>query len=198
MQNIIRKASVVKMSQSVAVQQNISVKALSKMAMCLAVISVSAYIAFPLPFTPAMVVASTAAMCFTAFVLTPKQTFMTLVAYLILGGVAGLPILPGGTGGMGRLLGPTGGFYFAWVVAFTALSYFKGAHVNLKRYILVGIIVSIPITYIGGLISMMLVLNIGLKAAFMQAVLPFIPGDVVKCILGAFIGVRVNKALGSE
>jgi biotin transport system substrate-specific component len=45
---------------------------------------------------------------------------------------------------------------------------------------------------------MMLVLNIGLEAAIVQAVLPFIPGDVVKCILGAFIGVRVNRALGSE
>ena len=186
------------MSQSVAVQQNVSVKDLAKMAMCLAVISVSAYIAFPLPFTPAMVVASTAAMCFTAFILTPKQTFMTLVAYLILGGVAGLPILPGGTGGLGRLFGPTGGFYFAFVVAYTMVSYFKGNVVSLKRYSMVSIIISLPITYIGGLISMMLVLNIGLEAAIIQAVLPFIPGDVVKCILGAFIGVRVNKALGSE
>ncbi|WP_085023642.1 biotin transporter BioY [Anaerovibrio sp. JC8] len=184
------------MSQSVAVQQNISVKVLAKMAMCLAVVSVSSYIAFPLPFTPAMVVATTAATCLTAFVLTPKQTFMTLSAYLILGGLAGLPILPGGTGGLGRLLGPTGGFYFAWVLAFTAVSYFKGSRPDLKRYIAVAIIVSIPIVYIGGLISMMLVLNIGFKAAFMQAVLPFIPGDVVKCILAAFIGVRVNSALG--
>ena len=186
------------MSQSVAVQQNVSVKDLAKMAMCLAVISVSAYIAFPLPFTPAMVVASTAAMCFTAFILTPKQTFMTLVAYLILGGVAGLPILPGGTGGLGRLFGPTAGFYFAFVVAYTMVSYFKGNVVSLKRYSLISIIISLPITYIGGLISMMLVLNIGFEAAIVQAVLPFIPGDVVKCILGAFIGVRVNRALGSE
>ena len=172
-----------------------SPKDLAKMAMCLAVISVSAYIAFPLPFTPAMVVASTAAMCLTAFVLTPKQTFITLVAYLILGGVAGLPILPGGTGGLGRLLGPTGGFYFAWVVAYTLVSVFKGPNNDFKRYSLVGIIISLPVVYAGGLVSMILVLDIGIEAALVQAVLPFIFGDVVKCLLAAFLGVRVNKAL---
>lgn len=172
-----------------------STKDLAKMAMCLAVISVSSYIAFPLPFTPAMVVATTAATCLTAFVLTPKQTFLTLVAYLILGGVAGLPILPGGMGGLGRLLGPTGGFYFGWVVAFTLVSVFKGKKVDFKRYSIVGIVISLPVVYIGGLISMILVLNISLQAAIVQAVLPFIFGDVVKCLLAAFLGVRLNKAL---
>ncbi|MCR5176671.1 MAG: biotin transporter BioY [Anaerovibrio sp.] len=176
----------------------ITTRELVKMAMCLAVISVSAYIAFPLPFTPAMVVASTAAMCLTAFVLTPRQTFITLVAYLILGGVAGLPILPGGTGGLGRLLGPTGGFYFAWVIAYTVVSVFKGSNANFKRYCLTGIFISIPLVYVGGVISMMMVMDIGIEAAIMQAVLPFIPGDVLKCILAAFLGVRINNALGSE
>lgn len=170
---------------------------LAKMAMCLAVISVSAYIAFPLPFTPAMVVASTAAMCLAAFVLTPKQTFITLVAYLILGGIAGLPILPGGTGGLGRLLGPTGGFYFAWVLAYTLVSMFKGEKNSFKRYSIVGIVISLPVVYIGGLISMMMVLDIGIEAALVQAVLPFIFGDVVKCLLAAFLGVRLNRALGN-
>ena len=42
---------------------------------------------------------------------------------------------------------------------------------------------------------MILVLNISLQAAIVQAVLPFIFGDVVKCLLAAFLGVRLNKAL---
>lgn len=42
---------------------------------------------------------------------------------------------------------------------------------------------------------MILVLDIGIEAALVQAVLPFIFGDVVKCLLAAFLGVRVNKAL---
>ena len=118
-------------------QKEFSPQSMAKMAMCIALISVSSYITFPLPFTPAMITASTAAMGLAALVLTPKQTFITMSAYLILGGLVGLPILPGGIGGLGRLLGPTGGFYFAWVVAYTLVSMFKGERINFKRYLIV-------------------------------------------------------------
>ena len=71
----------------------------------------------------------------------------------------------------------------------------KGKKIDFKRYSIVGIVISLPVVYIGGLISMILVLNISLQAAIVQAVLPFIFGDVVKCLLAAFLGVRLNKAL---
>ena len=179
-------------------QSTFTPQIMAKMALCVALISVSGYIAFPLPFSPAMITASTAAMCLAAFVLTPKQTFITIAVYLLLGGVVGLPILPGGTAGLGRLLGPTGGFYFAWAVAFPAVSMLKGKENSLKRYILTGVIVSIPIVYAGGLLSMMLNMDITLEQAFVMAVFPFIPGDILKCIAAALIGVRVNKALGNK
>lgn len=176
--------------------QKLDIHTLAKMAMCLAVICVSAYITFPLPFTPAMISASTAAMCLTALVLTPRQTFLTILAYLLLGGVAGLPILPGGAGGMGRLLGPTGGFYFAWLFTYPIVSALKGNAICFKRYCMVSIIVSIPLVYVGGMISMMLNLDLSIEAAIVQAVLPFIPGDLFKCVVSSFIAVKVNKALG--
>ena len=130
-----------------------------------------------------------------ALVLTPKQTFITMSAYLILGGLVGLPILPGGIGGLGRLLGPTGGFYFAWVVAYTLVSMFKGERINFKRYLIVTLAFSLTIVYIGGIASMMMVLDIGLEAAVVQAMLPFIPGDIFKGIIAAFVAVKVNNAL---
>ncbi|MDY3739797.1 MAG: biotin transporter BioY [Selenomonadaceae bacterium] len=176
-------------------QKEFSPQSMAKMAMCIALISVSSYIAFPLPFTPAMITASTAAMGLAALVLTPKQTFITMSAYLILGGLVGLPILPGGIGGLGRLLGPTGGFYFAWVVAYTLVSMFKGERINFKRYLIVTLAFSLTIVYIGGIASMMMVLDIGLEAAVVQAMLPFIPGDIFKGIIAAFVAVKVNKAL---
>lgn len=176
-------------------QKEFTPRDLVKMAMCIAIISVTAYISFPLPFTPAIITAATAAMGLTAFVLTPKQTFITMTAYVILGGVVGLPILPGGLGGLGRLLGPTGGFYFAFIIAYTLISYFKGQEISFKRYLLVCLLFSLTIVYVGGIASMMHVLDIGLEAALVQAVLPFIPGDIFKAFLAAFVGVKVNRAL---
>ena len=43
-------------------QKEFSPQSMAKMAMCIALISVSSYITFPLPFTRAMITASTAAM----------------------------------------------------------------------------------------------------------------------------------------
>ena len=136
-----------------------SIHALTKMALCVAFCCVTAYISFPLPFTPGMVTALTLALGVTAFVLPPKQTFIALVIYVLMGAV-GLPVFVGGTAGFGRLLGPTGGYIIAWVIAYPIISALKGKNISFKRYALVDIVVGIPLTYVGGLISMILMMDI--------------------------------------
>ena len=171
-----------------------SIHALTKMALCVAFCCVTAYISFPLPFTPGMVTALTLALGVTAFVLPPKQTFIALVIYVLMGAV-GLPVFVGGTAGFGRLLGPTGGYIIAWVIAYPIISALKGKNISFKRYALVDIVVGIPLTYVGGLISMILMMDISLQQAIFMAVLPYIPGDIIKCLAAAFLGVRVNRAI---
>ncbi len=171
-----------------------SVRNMTKMAICVALCCVSAYISFPLPFTPGMVTALTLTMNLTAFLLPPKQTFIVLVGYVLLGSI-GLPVFVGGTAGLGKLFGPTGGFIFAFVVAYPVVSYLKGKVNSLKRYFLVAVLVGIPITYIGGVISMLLLLNIDLWQALIMAAFPFIPGDIMKAFAAAWIGVKLNDVL---
>ena len=137
---------------------------MTKIALCVAFCCVTAYISFPLPFTPGMVTALTLALGVTAFVLPPKQTFIAL-------------------------------FIYAWLVVYPIISALKGARPNFKRYALVDIVIGIPLTYVGGLISMMLVMDVSLEAALVMAVLPYIPGDIIKCLMAAFLGVKVNEAL---
>ena len=99
---------------------------------------------------------------------------------------------------MGRILGPTGGFYLAWPVAYYLVSLLKGQDMSFKRYALANIIVGVPLLYAGGLTSMMLLMDIDLKAGLMMAVLPFIPGDVIKALGAAFLGVKINKMLSRQ
>lgn len=167
---------------------------LTKMALLVALCCVSAHIAFPLPFTPGMVSAITLAMNLTAFLLTPKQVFITLFAYILLGAV-GLPVFTGGIGGVGKILGPTGGFIVAFLVAYPAISFFKGHVPNFKRYALAAIFAGIPITYIGGVAGMMLVLDIGLWQGLTMGAFPFIPGDIMKALAASYLGVKLNHAL---
>jgi len=176
--------------------QNDKIRDLTKMAMCVALCCVTAYISFPLPFTPGMVTALTFSLSLTAYLLTPRQTF-TIIAIYILMGAAGLPVLGGGQG-LSRLVSPAGGFYFAWLVAYPLLSLAKGAAPNFKRYAVANILVAMPITYAGGIISMILLMEINLWQALTMAVLPFVFGDVLKAAAAAILGVKLQKVLGGR
>ena len=178
--------------EETASMEAISIRTITKMSICVALCCVAAYISFPLPFTTAMITALTIAMNLAAFILTPKQTFIVMLVYTLLGCI-GLPVFVGGTAGLGKVFGPTGGFILAFIAAYPMVSYFKGKTNSLKRYILVAIFVGIPITYIGGLISMLLLMDVSFGQAMIMAVFPFIPGDILKSIMAALIGVKLNK-----
>ena len=175
------------------VSKKISTAELTKISMCVALSCISANIFFPLPFTPGMVTALTIVLSLTAYILPPKQTFAVIAVYLLLG-IAGLPVFAG-TGGVGRLLSPVGGFYFAWLAAYPLLSYFKGAEINFKRYVLMNFFIAMPVTYLGGLISMIWLMEIDIWQAATMAVFPFVFGDVLKTCAAAFLGVKLNSAL---
>lgn len=169
-----------------------SIRTVTKMSICVALCCVSAYISIPLPFTTAMITALTVVMNLTAFILKPKQTLIVMLVWILLGS-AGLPVFVGGTAGFGRLFGPTGGFIIAFAIAYPLVSLLKGQKNSFIRYSLMAVIIGIPITYLGGVISMMLVLQVTFWQACVMAVFPFIPGDIAKAVLAAFLGVRINK-----
>ncbi len=166
---------------------------MTKPAMCVALCCVTAHISFPLPFTPGYVTALTFAMSLAAYLLSPRQTFTIIFLYILMGAV-GLPVFANGEG-LSRLLGPVGGFYFAWLVAYPLLSLAKGSPPNLKRYALMNILIAVPITYAGGLASMIFLLNVNLWQALTMAVFPFVFGDVLKAVAAAVLGVKLQKIL---
>ena len=165
---------------------------LTKMALLIALCCVSAYISFPLPFTPAMVTASTLVFCLIAFMLPPKETFIALCVYVLIGAV-GLPVFAGGIGGIGKILGPTGGFIWSYPIAYTLLSVCKGKKHSFITYFWRSVVITIPITYIFGMIGGMIVTGIGFEAALVGYALPFIPGDIMKCAMAAWLGTKAAK-----
>ena len=176
-------------------KRKIQVQDLTRIAICVAFCCVTAYIVVPAPIMPGGVLtALTVALTLMAFVLPPRQTFLAVFVYVFLGCI-GLPVFVGGSSGVARLFGPTGGFIFSWFLAYPLISYFKGSIPNFRRYALVSVLVTIPVTYAGSMISLMLVMDLNLKQAFWLGVVPYVAGDVLKCLLAAFLGVRIHKAL---
>lgn len=168
---------------------------LTKMSICIALLCVSAYISFPLPFTPAMVTAQTVMINLIALILTPKQSAIAIAVYILLG-ICGIPVFAGGTAGFGKIFGPTGGFILGFLVAAPIISLLKGKSTDIRKYLLLTILVGMPIIYIGGIFTMSLYLKKDIVSTLMVAVVPFIFGDTLKCIASSFLARRLNQALG--
>ena len=152
---------------------------LTKMALLTALLCVSAWISFPLPFSPAMVTALTLVATLTGLLLSPKDTLIVFIVYVLLGTV-GLPVFVGGTSGLGKLLGPTGGFIFSWPVAYTLLSICKGKSRSFLSYSWRSIAITIPVT------------GTPFWASLPIVMLPYIPGDIVKCLVASWLATKIK------
>lgn len=83
----------------------------------------------------------------------------------------------------------------AWLIGYPILSAVKGSTPNFKRYVIADLLTATPITYIGGLISMQIVMEVSIGQAFSMAVLPFIPGGIMKTCAAAFVAVKLNSII---
>lgn len=168
-----------------------STRELTTMALLLAILCVSAYITIPLPFSPAPFTATIFVLNLIALLLSPRNTFIVILSYIIIGAV-GVPIFAGGTGGLAHLAGPTGGYFIGYIAAFTVYSLLKGSQRNAWRYIVIGCFIALPILYFCGMVGLMLQLHIGWEKAFYIGVLPFIVFDIVKAIVASVLASRVR------
>lgn len=169
-------------------------KDLTKISLCVALLCISSYIVIPLPFSLASITAQTIIINLIGLIMLPKEAFITIFIFILLG-ACGLPVFSGGTGGIGRLFGPTGGYLLGYLTAAVVISILKGKEVNIKRYLFVTMVVGIPIIYLCGLTTMKIYMKGNLIQLLTASVFPFIPGDILKCILGSYIAVVLNKRL---
>lgn len=182
-------------------------KQITTAAIAAAILCLSAYISIPLGFTPVPLTLQTLAIGMIAILLSPAASFFTVLAYILIGAV-GIPVFSGGTGGIGKLVSPTGGYIFAFIIAAPVMSLTKGFFVKLfgkiihnRRiadilgYSANGIVIGMTIIYLIGSIYMKFMLKKSFAAVLAAAVIPFIPLDIVKCIAAAIICVPILKVI---
>lgn len=149
----------------------------------------------PLGFLPVPITAQSMGVMLAGALLGPKRAFIALGVFVLLV-LAGLPLLSGGRGGIGLLMGPTGGFLLAFplsaaTVGFLAERFDDGGRplVLFAACILGGI----GVMYAVGVPWLSLVGGIGfMKAA--AGSMAFLPGDLVKAGAAAFVAAGVRRA----
>ncbi len=180
-------------------------------AAAIACMAVTAWVTVPIGPVPLSL--APLAVFFTLFALKPREAFIAICGYIILGGL-GLPLFTGFRGGLGALLGPTGGFIIGDIVgAFCALSVgllvtkrslfdsdkvislfgSKIARGFFYRNLVVGL-VFLVVLYLFGWMWLMISGNLSAGAAFLAAVAPFILPDFLKMVLAIFLAQVVGAA----
>ena len=174
-------------------KKGFSTAQLTKMAMMIAFVSAMSYVRIPLPFSEAAITGQTLAVNMIALLLTPKEAFVTMCCYWLLG-LVGAPVF-GGMAGPGKLFGPGGGYFMAFVLAVVLIGLFRGKQYKLSRYIVVTVLVGIFVIDAMGFVWLKFVTGISWKSAFVAGVVAFVPLDIGKCVLASIIVKPLQRAL---
>jgi biotin transport system substrate-specific component len=142
---------------------------------------------FAIHIGPIPITGQSFAVLLTGALLGSRLGAAAVIAYLIEGAL-GLPFFAGGGSGIVRFLGPTGGY----LVAFPAAAYVTGAFAEYgwdKKYLSAAAAMAIgsAVIFLGGWAWFAVLTNTPPVAAFQIAVLPFLPGDVIKIALAAAV-----------
>ena len=115
--------------------------------------------------------------------------------------VAGLPLLAGGRGGLGVLLGPTGGYLVGWLfgsLVIGALFKYWVIRLQSKPLQLVAGLVStilggIVVIYLFGVPWTAVVTGLDLKTSLVGS-FAFLPGDLLKAVVATLVALTVHRS----
>lgn len=160
-----------------------------------AFVAACAHVSLPLFFTPVPLTLQPFAVLLVGLLLAPRTAAAALAAYL-LEGAAGLPVFaPGLSGALGfaHLLGPTGGYLFAYPAAAFSMGWlYRRGHQSFSRAVISAALGNLFILLCGAL-WLGLVLHVSGRAVLNASVLPFLPGDALKIAAAAAIAAAAGR-----
>lgn len=166
---------------------------MTKSALLIAMLCAASWIVIPVPFSPAVISLHTVVLSMIGLLLTPIQSFTTVLIYLLMG-IVGLPVFSGGTSAVSKLLSPVGGYYIGFLLSAWLISLSKGPKVFFWRYLLILLTAGLLVQHLCAVVFAAGYAEISMGEAFMSISLPFLPTDILKCIISAVAAVAVRKA----
>jgi biotin transport system substrate-specific component len=148
-----------------------------------------------LPGFPAPITLQSAGVVLVGAILGARRGALSVILFLTLVAL-GLPLLAGGRGGLGVFATASVGFLLAWPPAAALVGHLtqrRGIPYQVRWGLPINIVGGMLVIYAGGLIGLLTVAGLTLPAA-LSAIAIFIPGDLVKMTLAAFIARAVHSA----
>jgi biotin transport system substrate-specific component len=137
------------------------------------------------------------AVLFTAQVLGPVKGLVSVAVYLALG--LFLPLFSGGNNGIAAYFGMTGGYIWSYLIVVVVVGLLTKIHFKHKLAEIIAnvvfCLVGVAICYFCGTIQFMLITKYDISSSLAACVIPFIPFDIIKCVIAGVAGPLIRTAL---
>ena len=140
-----------------------------------------------IPVGPIPITLTTLIIYIVSYATSPSTSSVSVCLYIILG-CLGLPVFAAFGAGPGYVIGPTCGFILGYIPLSLSISLFGR---NKVMYI-ISMFIGTVLLYILGSIGLYLTTGNGLESIITTAVLPFLPGDIIKIIIAAIISDKIK------
>ncbi|EEG76170.1 biotin transporter BioY [Dethiobacter alkaliphilus] len=175
--------------------QKFAVRDLVLISLFTALTAIMAYIVIPMPGGLPPITGQSFAVMLAGLLLGAHKGAMSQIIYVLLG-MAGMPVFAGGTAGAGVLAGPTGGFIWGFILGAFVIG--KIAEMSKQRSLpvlyLAAVLGGIVAVYTPGILQMARFLDMPVYNGVV-AMLPFIPGDLVKVAVAGPLALRILGSL---
>ncbi len=157
-----------------------------------AIICILGPLSFPIGVVP--ISFTNLAIFFVLYILGMKKGTISYIIYLLIG-LTGIPVFSGFSGGPSKLLGPTGGYLIGFMFMALIAGFFIDKFFDKWFLCIIGMVLGTTICYILGTIWLSYQANMSIGAALIAGVIPFIPGDLIKIFIAAYLGPQIRNRL---
>lgn len=173
---------------------NLSIKEITLVGMCAALMAIFSQLSIPLPFTSVPVTLQVFGLVILAVIVGAKVGTLSLIIYVIIGAI-GLPVFANFHSGFGVLIGPTGGY----IIGFVIMAFLIGYASSKKNKIILFTVsyLGVLIDLILGTIQLKVVTGMTVNAALIAGLYPFILKDLITVSIAVIIGLKVKKSVAS-
>ncbi len=167
---------------------------LTMTALMAAVICILGPITIPLPVSPVPISFTNLAIYLTVMLIGWKRGTVSYLIYLCIG-LIGVPVFSAFSGGPGKLFGPTGGYLIGFIFMTLIAGWFVDRFDGKKSMAFLGMILGTIATYAFGTAWLAYQADLSFGAALAAGVIPFIPGDLIKVVIGLYLGSILRNRL---
>ncbi|PWC36044.1 biotin transporter BioY [Azospirillum sp. TSO35-2] len=161
------------------------------------VVALGATPPIPLGILPVPITLQTFGVMLAGLVLGPRRAVTAMLVFVALVAL-GLPVLAGGRGGLGVLVGPSAGYLYGWIPAAFVVGGLARRFERIGNPLVRGasdvaacLLGGVIIVHACGVVWLSLVTGLGWWTA-LSGTLLFAPGDIVKAILAAVVCRRIE------